>query len=80
MKGTREGLGHFTIPRACVNEDPVCRQFIHDPLQPAFSIPLLIRVVKEGLKGLFVSLSLRIKDANAFLVRHAASPLVVTPK
>jgi len=29
LKGIREGLGHFAIARASVNEDHVCRQLIH---------------------------------------------------
>ena len=41
-------------------------------------VPLLIGVIEEDLKGLFVGLSLRIKDANAFLVRHAPSLYCVT--
>lgn len=73
LKGTREGFRHFTIARACVNENHACRQFIHHLLQPAIGVPPLIRVIEEDLKGLFVGLSLRIKNANAFLVRHAAS-------
>ena len=73
LKGTREGLGHFAIARACINEDRAYRQLIHHLLQPALGVPLLVRVMEEDLKGLFVGLSLRIKDANAFLVRHAAS-------
>lgn len=71
FKGTCEGLGHFTIARAGINEDPVRRQFLHHLLQPTLGVLFLVRVLEEDLKGLFVGLSLRIKGANMFLVRHA---------
>jgi hypothetical protein len=41
-------------------------------------VPLLVGVIEEDLKGLLVGLSLRIKDANAFWVCHAASRYFVT--
>ncbi len=72
-KGSGERLGHFPIPRACVDEDSACRQSIDHLLQPSLGIPFLVRVIKENLKGLFIGLTLRVKNANAFLVRHAAS-------
>ena len=75
LKGSREGLGHFAIPCASVNEDRVCRQFVHKLLQPPLDVSLLIRVIEKDLEGLFICLSLRIKDANAFLVRHVGVPL-----
>ncbi len=71
-KGPGKRFGHFPIPRACVDEDSTRRQSIDHLLQPSLGVPLLIRVVEEDLKGLFVGLSLGVKHADAFLVRHAA--------
>lgn len=65
-EGAREGPCHFTVPRACIDEDPPRLQSIHDLLQPDLGVPLLIRVIEEGLKGLFIGRALGIKDANTW--------------
>lgn len=46
---------------------------LHYLMEPAPGVPLLVGMVQEDLKGLLVGLALGIKDANAFLVRHAGS-------
>jgi hypothetical protein len=73
FEGGREGLGHLAVPRARIDEHAPGRESLHRPLQPAPRVALLVGMVEEDLKRVFVVLALAVEDADALFRRHSGS-------
>ena len=74
VEGASEGAGDFAVAGPGINKHVPRGKIVHDLLQPALSVPLLVGVIQENLKRLLVGLALGIKDANAFRSRHRGAP------
>jgi hypothetical protein len=69
-----EGPRKLAVARSGIDEHLANRETIHDLLEPAVGVPLLIRMAEEDLKGVLVGLALGVEHAHAFLIGHHEPP------